>query len=398
MNFNLFNYKMKILFWHRKNKVNARGEAPIYCRITINGERGTDFTTHVFCLVNHFDAGKQTIIDDEIGNMKLQSMKHKINTIFIELENKNETITPNIIRDHLQGKRTLSLTFIQLMSEYQEHRTRLVQVGEISEGTLNKCKDTIKNMCLFLSEKSMRNIPLKMVSPKLASDFYYWLQERKKTGPEYAAKSIQIVKAMINYSILNDYMKFNVLSPIRFKRGAKKRIEYLTPEEVETLCLYNFRSERLQQVADLFIIQCYTGFAYSDLSGFKPEEHIETDKTDRQWIIKPRAKNEQEAVLPYFPEAKLIIEKYTQINIMGISLQLPKISNQKYNSYLKEIGEILGFKTKLTTHLGRKTFGTIALNDGYSIESVSKMLGHSNIKTTQAHYAVVLKKRIVGEL
>lgn len=76
---------------------------------------------------------------------------------------------------------------------------------------------------------------------------------------------------------------------------------------------------------------------------------------------------------------------------------MPAISNQKYNSYLKEVGEILGFKTKITTHIGRKTFGTIALNDGYSIESVSKMLGHSNIKTTQAHYAVVLKKRIVGD-
>lgn len=388
---------MKILFWHRKNKINARGEAPIYCRITINGERGTDFTTNVFCKVDQFDAGKQSIPGDEVGNMKLQSMKHKINTIFLELENKNEIITPNILRDHLQGKRTLSLTFLQLMSEYKEHRIRQVQIGEISEGTLNKCNDTIKNMCLFLNEKSMRNIPLKMVSPKIANDFYYWLQESKKTGPEYAAKSIQIVKAMINYAILNDYMKFNVLTPIRFKRGARKRIEFLTPEEVEILKAYKFSSERLQQVADLFILQCFTGFAYSDLSGFKPEEHIETDKADRQWIIKPRAKNDQEAVLPYFPEAKLIIEKYTQISIIGITLQLPAISNQKYNSYLKEVGEILGFKTKLTTHLGRKTFGTIALNDGYSIESVSKMLGHSNIKTTQAHYAVVLKKRIVGE-
>lgn len=89
---------------------------------------------------------------------------------------------------------------------------------------------------------------------------------------------------------------------------------------------------------------------------------------------------------------------YIRVDLAGTSLKLPEISNQKYNSYLKEVGEIIGIKAKLTTHIGRKTFGTIALNSDYSIESVSKMLGHTNIKTTQGHYAVVLKKRIIEEV
>lgn len=397
MNLNLFNYRMKILFWHRKNKQNARGQAPIYCRITINGVRGTDFTTNVFCSVDSFNAGKQLINNDDIGNMKLANMKHRINTIFLELENKGETITPNILRDYLQGKRVLSLTFWQLMIEYQEHRLRQVQLGEITDSTLRKCKDTIKNMCMFLTQKQQKQIPLKMVSAKLANEFYYWLQEFKKTGAEYAAKSIQIVKAMFNYAILNDYLKFNVLTSIRFKRGQRKRIEYLSPEELSILKLHKFSSVRLQQTADLFLIQCYTGFSYADLADFRPTEHIEKDSKGREWIMKPRAKNGLDSVLPYFPEAKMLVQKYTRTDLIGLVLELPVLSNQKYNSYLKEIGSILGIKTKLTTHIGRKTFGTIALNDGYSIESVSKMLGHTNIKTTQSHYAVVLKKRIVGE-
>lgn len=388
---------MKILFWHRKNKQNARGEAAIYCRITINSERGTDFTTNVFCPISQFDAGKQTLLNDDVGNLKLQNFKHKINTIYLELENRGEIITPNLLRDYLLGKKSISLTLWALMVEYQEYRQKQVQIGEIAEGTLNKSKDAIKNMSQFLIQKNQKNVALQMVTAKLANDFYYWLQEEKNTGAEYASKTIQIIKAIINYAILNDYIRFNVLTPIRFKRGPKKKIEFLSPEEVEALRLWKFSSERLQQVADLFILQCFTGFAYGDLADFNPETHVEVDSKSRAWIIKPRAKNQHESVLPYFPEAKSVVEKYIKVDLTGTVLQLPVLTNQKYNSYLKEVGEILGIKTTLTTHIGRKTFGTIALNSGYSIESVSKMLGHTNIKTTQGHYAVVLKRRIIEE-
>lgn len=110
-----------------------------------------------------------------------------------------------------------------------------------------------------------------------------------------------------------------------------------------------------------------------------------------------KVENRIESVLPFMPEAKEICMKYCITTLQGKKLVIPVITNQKYNAYLKEIGEIQGFKITLSTHVGRKTFGTIALNKGYSIETVSKMLGHNNIKTTQQHYTVVLKKRIVGE-
>lgn len=196
---------------------------------------------------------------------------------------------------------------------------------------------------------------------------------------------------------MNNYIKSDVLLSLRFKLSTKKKIEYLKPEELEFLQNRKFISERLQQVSDLFLLQCYTGFSYADLAEFNPDLHIETDKKGREWIIKARAKNEIESVLPYFSDAKAIVEKYLKVNLTGITLKLPVITNQKYNSYLKEIGAILDFKINLTTHIGRKTFGTIALNNGYSIESVSRMLGHTDIKTTQKHYAVVLKTRVMKE-
>lgn len=397
MKINLYTFRMKILFWQRKNKENSRGEAPLYCRITINGVRGSDFSTDIFCKVGEFDAGKQLITTDPISNLKLNSLTQKINTIYLELDNKGESITPNGLRDILKGKRTVNVTFWQLMSEYREYREKQVSLGEIKDGTLERCYVAIKNMTLFLTESSQKSIPIDSVNPKMINDFYYWLQKCKKTGPEYAAKTVHIFKAMLNYAILNDYIKTNAIQALRFKRGPKKRIEFLSPEELDNLKNKRFVSERLQQVADLFILQCYTGFSYADLAEFNPGLHIETDKKGREWIIKARAKNEIESVLPYFPDAKVIVEKYLKVNLTGLTLNLPVITNQKYNSYLKEIAAICGFSVNLTTHIGRKTFGTIALNKGFSIESVSKMLGHTDIKTTQRHYAVVLKKRIIEE-
>lgn len=389
---------MKILFWHRKNKVNAKGEAPIYCRITINGVRGTDFTTGIFCKLEHFNSKLQKIDQDEIANLKLAQIAHKINTIYIELANKGDHISPGKIQEYMNGKKHLGITLLQLMNQFREHRAKLNSVGEITHSTYLKCEVIIKNVSEFLTETKQRTIMVENINARMANDFYYWLQEKKNVGPEYAAKSIQMFKGIINYAIVNDYIKSNVFSALRFKRGRKKNIEFLKPEELEKLKSHKFASERLQQVADLFLLQCFTGFSYSDLANFDPKFHVEKEENGREWIVKPRTKNGIESVLPFMPEAKEICMKYCVTTLQGKKLNLPVITNQKYNSYLKEIGEIQGYNITLTTHIGRKTFGTIALNKGYSIESVSKMLGHSNIKTTQLHYAVVLKKRIVGEI
>lgn len=284
------------------------------------------------------------------------------------------------------------------MTEFIEHRAELVKTSEIKKSTLTRNSIFIQNIRAFLIENGYEPVTLDGITPKMANEFYLWIQTSRGAGKAYASKNMQMLKAVINHAILCGHIKFNVLSSLRFKRGQKKKVIYLSPEQVMQLESKKFSSERIQQVADLFILQCHTGFSYSDLANFDPTDHIEIDSSGRQWIVKPRTKNESECVLPLFDGAAAIIRKYTTYGIGGKkTLTLPVVSNQKYNSYLKEIGDILGFNITLTTHVGRKTFGTVALNNGYSIEAVSKMLGHTSIKTTQDHYAVVLKKRIIGD-
>lgn len=389
-------YKMTVLFWHPKNKINGRGEAPIYCRITVNGER-VEFSTNIFCKPDFFDAKKQ-ILKDEVLNLALVNIKQKANAIYLDMSIKEKAISPKDIKDYLTGKRSMNITLMELFKLFKEYRHTLLAVNEIFYGTYKKTEYYINAITEFLKVKKLIKITPGQFNGKLGNELYYWLQTEQKKGTMHAARTLGFLKSVLNYGLANELCSANHLQYIKFKRGAAKKIEFLEPEEVEKLKKHEFASLRLQEVADLFLFQCYTGLSYADLEEFDPLQHIETDKKGRQWIIKDRSKNGHESVLPYSEKAKAIVQKYYTINILNErNFKLPVITNQKYNAYLKEIKEIIGFEINLTTHIGRKTFGTIALNDGYSIESVSRMLGHTNISTTQKHYAVVLRKRVGNE-
>jgi site-specific recombinase XerD len=395
---------MKVLFWHRKNKVNSIGEAAIYGRITINKVRGKDFSTGIFCKLGQFDARRQLIVpsgDDDydrtkLKNIKLRRLETKIDSLFLELENRDIVITPEILGDYVLGKRKFEVTILQAIKEYLQHRESEVRKQEISPNTLNRHEDYCKNLKLFLEEKYSLSLPLKVIRPKLAYEFYDWM--RLKAEKMHSSKTVAALKGIMQIAVLNEHIKYNCLADLTFKRGSKKKIIFLDPEELSLLESHKFFSQKLQHVADLFIFQCYTGFSYMDLDQFNPSKHIITDQDNYLWILKPRGKTEIDSQLPLFPGAKRIIDKYTSLDIFDKkTLKLPLISLQKYNEYIKEVAEIVGIRYKLTTHIGRKTFGMITLNDGFSLEAVSKMLGHKSIKTTQDHYAVVLNRRIITE-
>lgn len=160
-------------------------------------------------------------------------------------------------------------------------------------------------------------------------------------------------------------------------------------EELARIETHRFASERLQQVADLFIFCCYTGLAYQEMVNLK-KENLVTHKDETIWIEMHRQKTQKKFSVPLLPKGQSIIEKYQNHEFF-----LPIISNQKFNAYLKEIAEILGINKTLTHHIARKTFATtILLYNDIPIEIVSELLGHSKISMTQEHYAKVMQSKI----
>lgn len=174
--------------------------------------------------------------------------------------------------------------------------------------------------------------------------------------------------------------------------------EYLSEEEIQTMLTKNLHTPRLSQVRDIFIFCCFTGLAYSDVKKLT-QNNVVMGIDGEQWIKTKRTKTDTRSNIPILPTALAIIKKYeNHPEVVIKEVLLPVLSNQKSNAYLKEIAELCGITKNLTTHLARHTFATtVTLTNGVPLESVSKMLGHKSIKTTQ-HYAKILDLKVSDDM
>lgn len=181
---------------------------------------------------------------------------------------------------------------------------------------------------------------------------------------------------------------------------AKKEVDrpFLSANELESIISKNFEIERLQQVRDIFLFCCFTGLPYVDVQKLTPGE-IVTGHDGEKWVFTRREKTETPSRIPLLPQALAILDRYKDNRACIVKNKaLPVPTNQKMNAYLKEIADICGIKKYLTTHLARPTFATtVTLTNGVPIETVSKMLGHRNLRTTQ-HYAKILDLKVSEDM
>ena len=175
----------------------------------------------------------------------------------------------------------------------------------------------------------------------------------------------------------------------------KKYIIFLTKEELLKLENHQFKTARIQSVKELFVFCCYTGLAFKEMSLLKKSDII-TGFDSKLWIVVKRSKTDRDYKVPLLPRAQQVLQIY---NVDTSELLFPKISNQKFNEYLKEIADIIGISKNLTHHIARKTFAsTVLLYNDVPMEIVSELLGHSKLSTTQEHYAKVVQSKVSEEI
>ncbi len=230
------------------------------------------------------------------------------------------------------------------------------------------------------------------MSYSFVNDFEHYLRTEKKCNHNSALKYIRMFRKIIHLAVANDWLMKDPFMAFKGKQQEVKR-GYLTEEELKTLESKILHIQRLDRVRDVFVFCCYTGLAYSDVQKLTAN-HI-VPKIDREkWIQIDRTKTGSTSEIPLFPKPLEIIEKYKNDPECSASGRLlPVNSNQKFNAYLKEIADLCGITKVLTTHLARHTFATtVTLTNGISIESVSKMLGHKKLQTTQVYAKITDKK------
>jgi site-specific recombinase XerD len=381
---------MKMLFWLWKSKADSSGLAPIYARITVNGksaEISTGIKVHPSRWVakgNGYIKGSSDQI--RLYNSRLNDIRSKIDDLYFDLERKEKPVTPKLLKHLFSGKVKRHYTILEVMHNLLEEKEN---DKDLAYSTLQTYWSRAKNLEDFLEEAGRKDMLCEEVDVQLAKSFISFLKKDKGHSQDHARKNLQILKMTMRKAVELKIIAENPIGGYRVKKGVAKPIVFLTEEEFSLLCNSKMRSRRLQQVIDLFLLQCCTGMAYAELSKLDKSQ-INKGIDDRQWISIERTKVAGAfCSIPLMPTAERILEKY--------NFQLPKITNQKYNAYLKEVAEIVGIEKHLTTHVGRKTCGMLLLNRNVPMETVSKILGHSNLRVTQQTYAQVLQHKIARD-
>lgn len=373
----------------------SNGEVPIYCRITVNSSRA-EFSVKRSVIASLWENGKVRGNTEAAKSLNsyLKQIESAIFENYREMVVAKKPITAESLKNAYLGigiKEHSLLDLIEYHNNYEKQR--------LEWGSIKNHYTTQKYIVLFLKEEyKLKDIFLSELQYKFLTDFEMFLRNQKPKGMLRACnnntvmKHIERLKKMVNMAVNNEWLEKDPFA--KFKKSFIKYTRgYLTEEELAIIEDKEFYIARLQLVKDLFVFSCYTGLAYIDVMMLNPS-HLCIGIDKEYWLFTSREKTDTSIKLPLLPKALKIIEKYKDHPAsLAHGTIFPRISNQRLNSYLKEIADLCGFEKNLTFHLARHTFATtITLTNGVPIETVSKMLGHNSIRTTQIYAKVVETK------
>ena len=386
----------KTLFVVRKNGLPKDGLGMISIRITIEGD-SLEFSSKIKISPDIWDAnagrakGRTRTATDV--NAALDKITSRLLAKYKELEDKYGYATPELLKNAFLGVAEKKTTLLLLMNQKIDQKKSLVG-NTIKQSTISKYEDTRKKLEEFISiYNKTADISIKEVNYDFITNFDIHLRSKHGLHHNSVVKFLRYLKQITTEAIKSGLIQIDPFMNITLssKKGYRK---YLTKEELRVVMNQNFVSHVLKESRDVFVFQCYTGFAYADISKLTVDDIIEGND-NKQFIIKDRTKTGVESFVPLFKIPLKIIEKYRKQNLPDKKL-LPISSCQVLNRYLKEIAGLCGIQKTLSSHVGRHTFATLMLTEGMSVESVSKMLGHTDIKTTQI-YARILNEKVVSE-
>ena len=386
----------RAVFYLRSNYVNKEGKTPVMLRIYLNNERLSIGSTGIAVQQSQWDREKERLkgrtTEALSTNLELDNIQSGLQTIFKKVEMTDEVSLERIKSEYLGKKEDVDT----LMSLFNKHNSDVArQVGvSVEAATLQKYNVCKKHFSNFLRDKYGRSdIRLSELGYIVIHDFDIYLRTVVGQNPNTATRMMKTFKTITILGRKLGVLHHDPFLNIRFHMEPVNR-GFLTDEEILKIANKDFGIGRLELVRDVFVFSCFTGLAYIDVYNLAPENIVTLD--DKQWIMTKRQKTSVETNVLLLDIPKRIIAKYSGKTYRDGKL-FPILTNQKTNAYLKEIADLCGVKKNLTFHLARHTFATMSISKGVPMESVSKMLGHTNIKTTQI-YARITNKKIEHDM
>lgn len=390
----------KLLFIINRSKANKDG-APILLRITIDGvmvamSLRKRIHEEFWNSKTGMPRGNSVLAQDVY--IYLESIRTRAYQCYTELSREFGAVTPHQVRDTIQGVHGgSSRTLLEIWNEHNQELKSMIG-KECSYTVWQKHNTAVKHFKDFLQvHYRTSDIPINQMRFNIVREFEQFLKAQKGLSHNTTIKFLQRIRKITNRAIKSGWLKHDPFNGYKLRLKETDR-PYLTEQELSMLNQKEFEIPRLNHVKEIFLFSCYTGLAYSDVAKLTRGE-IERTPNGLWWIKTRRKKTKQKSQIPILAKAMQIIEKHTDLEKLRASDKiLPVISNQKMNAYLKEIANIVGIEKNLTFHAARHTFATtVTLQNGISIEAVSRMMGHTNIQSTQ-HYARIVDKKIADEM
>ena len=383
-----------------KSSKASEGKAPLYARITLNGER-IELSLQRRITLHLWDERKRRLKGSSAEsiqvNKSLDRIFNKIYESFRQLQNENKLLGVKAIKARYLGTDDTSKKLSTLLDYHTENMKDVLKYG-----TMKNYYTTERYLYKFLKKEfKVEDIYLKQINYQFILDFEHFLRsyKPKRSRPvptnNGIMKHLERLKKLLNLAQKLEWIEKDPFAKFNLKFKKSERA-YLNDNELHTIEDHHFDRVTLEQTRDVFVFSCYTGLSWIDVKNLN-RDHIVTGFDGRKWIFTAREKNDIPVKIPILPTAHKILSKYSEKMRYANSL-LPVYSNQKINDYLKEIAEKTDIKKKLTFHVARHTFATtVTLSKGIPIETVSKLLGHTKLSTTQI-YARVLENKLSSDM
>ena len=389
---------LKVYFFLYESRKNKKGEAPLLLRLKYQEQTAqisTGFQIDPANWLPEKHQVKSTQNDFKVINQHLNDLKLRVHQHFSRMFQGGDVYLQSII-DSLNGVDNASVTLLQLVKSYNHRVAERVDI-DYKRGTLIKYRITEKKLREFIESKGIKDIRLKDLKNVFIEDFNTFMKFKYQNDQNTTCKHLKNLKTYIKYAIGLDYIEKSPFTEYKISYKPKEK-PYLSMTELRQIEQKSFSISRLELVKDLFLLQCYTGLSFIDLTTLKGD-NITQGIDGYFWIIKNREKTDVRSAIPLLPSAQRIIEKYNpEYRSLTSETILPSYKIQRYNSYLKEIADCCGIAKNLSSHAGRRTFAsTVALGNGVSIETIAQILGHTTTKITH-HYARVSDVKIAKEM
>ena len=392
--------KISILFYGRKAKTTKNKLLPIYLRITVQGRR-LELSTHRYVSPARWsvEAGRVKGNSEEASsiNTYLDTLRTKAYTHHRELLQEGRPVTVETFKEKWIGVEEQPVMLLEVFRQHNDQVRQLVG-KDYAAGTLCRYQICLQHTREFIMwNYNTEDVDVKKLSYRFITEFEFWLKSTRNCAHNTTMKYLANFKKVIHLCLKNGWLERDPF--LGFKMSKREVVrEFLTEAELQGIAGKEFATDRLAQVRDVFLFSCYTGLAYVDVQKLKRSE-IDVGMDGEKWIFTRRQKTQVPSRIPLLPVALDILDRYkNHPQCLYQDRVLPVLSNQKMNAYLKEVADVCGVRKTLTFHISRHTFATtVTLSNGVPLETVSRMLGHRNLKTTQ-HYAKILDQKVSDDM